>query len=74
MTFHNADTGFAVLKVKARGRRDLVALVGHAPTIGAGEYIHAVGTWFTDRTHGLQLKAAEDHAADDGRRHRTHLG
>ncbi len=57
MTFHNADTGFAVLKVKARGRRDLVALVGHAPTIGAGEYIHAVGMWFTDRTHGLQFKA-----------------
>ena len=57
VTFHNADTGFAVLKVKARGRRDLVALVGHAPTIGAGEYIHAVGMWFTDRTHGLQFKA-----------------
>ena len=57
VTFHNADTGFAVLKVKARGRRDLVTLVGHAPTIGAGEYIHAVGTWFTDRTHGLQFKA-----------------
>ena len=57
VTFHNPDTGFAVLKVKARGRRDLVALVGHAPTIGAGEYIHAVGTWFTDRTHGLQFKA-----------------
>src|ERR1700681_720164 len=57
VTFHNADTGFAVLKVKARGRRDLVALVGHAPSISAGEYIHAVGVWLTDRTHGLQFKA-----------------
>ena len=57
ITFHNADTGFAVLEVKARGRRHLVALVGHAPTIGAGEYIHAVGLWFTDRTHGLQFEA-----------------
>ena len=46
-----------MLKVKARGRRDLVALVGHAPSIGAGEYIHAVGVWCTDRTHGLQFKA-----------------
>ena len=57
MTFHNADTGFAVLKVKARGRRDLVPVVGHAASVGAGEYIHAVGTWLTDRTHGLQFKA-----------------
>jgi exodeoxyribonuclease V alpha subunit len=53
VTFHNADTGFAVLKVKARGRRDLVPVVGHAASIGAGEYIHAVGSWLTDRTHGL---------------------
>ena len=57
MTFHNEDTGFAVLKVKARGRRDLVPVVGHAASISAGEYIHAVGVWLTDRTHGLQFKA-----------------
>jgi exodeoxyribonuclease V alpha subunit len=57
VTFHNTDTGFAVLKVKARGRRELVPLVGHAATISAGEYIHAVGVWVTDRTHGLQFKA-----------------
>jgi hypothetical protein len=57
VTFHNADTGFAVLKVKARGRRELVPLVGHAATISAGEYVHTVGIWVTDRTHGLQFKA-----------------
>jgi exodeoxyribonuclease V alpha subunit len=57
VTFHNADTGFAILKVKARGRRELVPLVGHAATISAGEYVHAVGVWLTDRTHGLQFKA-----------------
>jgi len=57
VTFHNADTGFAVIRVKARGKRDLVPLVGHAASISAGEYIHAVGVWLTDRTHGLQFKA-----------------
>src|SRR5580700_8518543 len=57
VTFHNAETGFAVLKVKARGRRDLVSVVGHAASISAGEFIHAVGVWLTDRTHGLQFKA-----------------
>ena len=57
VTFHNEDNGFAVLKVKARGQRDLVPVVGHAASISAGEFIHAVGVWITDRTHGLQFKA-----------------
>lgn len=57
VTFHNEENGFAVLKVKARGKRDLVPVVGHAASISAGEYIHAVGVWVTDRTHGVQFKA-----------------
>jgi exodeoxyribonuclease V alpha subunit len=57
VTFHNEDNGLAVLKVKTRGRRDLVPVVGHVASISAGEFIHAVGVWITDRTHGLQFKA-----------------
>lgn len=57
VTFHNADTGFAAIRVKARGRRDLVTVLGHAATIGAGEFVTASGVWITDRTHGLQFKA-----------------
>src|SRR3984957_7484381 len=57
VTFHNAETGFAVLKVKTRGRRDLVSVVGHAAFISAGEFIHAVVVWLSDRMHGLQFKA-----------------
>ena len=30
VTFHNADSGFCVLRLKVRGHRDLVTLVGHA--------------------------------------------
>ena len=47
VTFHNEENGFAVLKVKARGRRDLVAVVGHAAFISAGGYHHhiALNTW-----------------------------
>ena len=58
VTFHNADTGFCVLRVKARGQRDLVTVVGHAATISAGEWVQMSGTWINDRTHGLQFKAA----------------
>src|SRR6185312_5157564 len=57
VTFHNLDNGFCVLKVHARGKRDLVTVVGHAPTIGAGEWITASGAWASDRVHGLQFKA-----------------
>ena len=32
-------------------------VVGPAASISAGEYIHAVGVWLTDRTHGLKFKA-----------------
>ena len=39
VTYHNAENGFCVVRVKARGHRDLVTLVGHAATISAGEWI-----------------------------------
>jgi exodeoxyribonuclease V alpha subunit len=57
VTYHNAENGFAVLKVKARGKRDLITVVGHAAAISAGEFITASGAWVSDRTHGLQFKA-----------------
>ena len=57
VTFHNEDTGFCVLRVKARGQRDLVTVTGHAATIAAGEWVQISGSWVNDRTHGLQFKA-----------------
>src|SRR5215475_4696136 len=57
VTFHNAENGFCVLRVKARSHRDLVTVVGHAATISAGEWVTATGEWVNDRTHGQQFKA-----------------
>jgi exodeoxyribonuclease V alpha subunit len=57
VTFHSAETGFCVLRVKARGHRDLVTTIGHAAMVSAGEWITASGTWLNDRNHGLQFKA-----------------
>ena len=57
LTFHNEDNGFCVLRVKARGHRDLVTVVGHAATINPGEFIQASGAWVNDRQHGPQFKA-----------------
>ena len=56
VTFHNDESGFCVLRVKARGHRDLVTVVGHSAAIAAGEWITATGVWFNDRTPGLQFK------------------
>ncbi|WP_347140889.1 ATP-dependent RecD-like DNA helicase [Paracoccus sp. SSK6] len=57
VTFHSPESGFCVLRVKARGHRDLITVVGHAAMISAGEWITASGLWLNDRTHGLQFKA-----------------
>ena len=37
VTFHNAENGFCVLRVKARGQRDLITVLGHAAMISAGK-------------------------------------
>lgn len=57
VTFHNEENGFAVLKV--RRAEDAISWLLSATRLRspAGEFIHAVGVWFTDRTHGLQFKA-----------------
>jgi exodeoxyribonuclease V alpha subunit len=57
VTFHNVENGFCVVRVKARGHRDLVTVVGHAASISAGEWLTATGAWVNDRQHGPQFKA-----------------
>src|SRR5690349_20961524 len=58
VTFHNSENGFCVLRVKARGQRDLITVVDHAAMISAGEFVQASGSWINDRTHGVQFKAS----------------
>jgi exodeoxyribonuclease V alpha subunit len=57
VTYHNPENGFCVLRLRARGHRDLVTLVGHAAVVSAGEWINAAGEWVNDRTHGQQFRA-----------------
>jgi len=58
VTFHNSTNGFCVLRIKARGQRELVTVVGHAAEISAGEWVTVSGVWVNDREHGLQFKAS----------------
>jgi len=57
VTFHNAENGFCVLRIKARGHRELITVIGHAAVIAAGEWVTASGEWVNDRTHGQQFKS-----------------
>jgi exodeoxyribonuclease V alpha subunit len=57
VTFFNEENGFAVLKVKVRGHRDEVVVVGSLPSVNAGEWLTAEGRWQRDRQFGLQFKA-----------------
>ena len=41
VTFHGAESGFCVLRVRARGKRDAVTVVGHAASVAAGEWVTA---------------------------------
>jgi len=57
VTFFNEESGFAVLRVKVRGQRDLVTVLGSLPAVSAGEWLTAKGWWVRDKEHGLQFKA-----------------
>jgi exodeoxyribonuclease V alpha subunit len=57
VTFHSEESGFCVLRVKVRGERDLVTVIGSAAAITPGEYCECDGVWVNDRQHGLQFKA-----------------
>jgi exodeoxyribonuclease V alpha subunit len=59
VTFHNPESGFAVLRVKVKGRNDLATVVGNTPSVSAGEHVEAAGCWFIDPQHGQQFKADE---------------
>ena len=57
VTFYSEESGFSVLRVKAKGRRYLVTVIGKTAAISAGEHIESGGNWINDKTHGLQFKA-----------------
>ncbi|NTU67358.1 MAG: ATP-dependent RecD-like DNA helicase [Chlorobiaceae bacterium] len=58
VTYHSAQTGFSVLRLKVRGKRELVTVVGTAASPVPGEFMECLGAWKNDRTHGMQFKAS----------------
>ena len=57
VTFFSEETGFAVLKVKSKGRRELVTVIGSLPSVTPGEWLTAEGYWVHNKDHGFELRA-----------------
>ena len=58
ITYHNKENGFSVLKIRTKGNREPVSVVGTTPLLSPGELVHCTGNWQNSRVHGLQFKAA----------------
>lgn len=58
VTFHNEQNGFCVLRVRVRGQREPVSVVGFLASVNPGETVHASGHWEIDVRHGRQFRAA----------------
>jgi len=43
VTFHSEQSGFCVLRVKVKGQRDLVTVIGSAASVSPGELIECQG-------------------------------
>ena len=41
VTFHNDESGFCVLRVKARGQREETTVIGSLPSMSAAEWLSA---------------------------------
>ena len=55
ITYHNEQNGWSVVKVSAKGYRDILAAVGTMPEVHAGSVFNLYGEWKNDPKYGLQF-------------------
>src|SRR5688500_3412349 len=56
ITFYNPTNGFSVVRLRVRGRREPIAVVGTLPAAQPGEQLAMRGRWQTDPRHGAQFR------------------
>lgn len=59
VTFYNPENGFSVVRLRVRGRREPVSVVGTLPAVQPGERLVLEGQWQTDPRHGAQFRPAK---------------
>ena len=56
VTFYNPENGFSVVRLRVRGHREPLAVVGTLPAVQPGERLLLEGYWQTDARHGDQFR------------------
>lgn len=56
ITFHNAENGFTVAKIKEPRKTELTTVVGTLHQIQPGETIRCFGSWKCNPSHGMQFE------------------
>ncbi len=59
ITYHNPENGFLVARLRAQGRQELVAIVGNAAQVSAGESVLLRGDWKNDSRYGEQFRFSQ---------------
>ncbi len=59
ITFANEENGFTIAKLKAKGERDLVTVVGSLSGINPGEVLELLGEWNNHPKFGQQFKVVQ---------------
>ena len=57
ITYQNPDNGYSVLKVRVKGYKDLVTIVGNLLDANVGSVLLVEGNWKLDRKFGQQFTA-----------------
>ena len=55
ITYQNAENGYSVIKCRAKGFSDLVAVVGSMPDVHVGSVLELGGSWRVDAKYGRQF-------------------
>ncbi len=59
ITFCNEENGFTIAKVKVKGEKELVTVVGALPGVNPGEVLEVLGEWGNHPKFGSQFKAVK---------------
>lgn len=59
LTYHSAESGYSVARLKSSGHRDLVTIVGSFPNIQAGQTLKLLGIWREHPKFGQQFQVSQ---------------
>lgn len=58
ITYHNAENGYTIARLKVAGEKNLVTVVGNIPGLSVGQILELEGAWVSHPVHGDQFKIA----------------